>query len=101
MMTGHSAAPAPDEPLASAPALDSAAIEGGLNAGDETPRISACIVCRNEADKLGPCIESVAWADETIVMDLSSSDGIRSRGASTWSTGDNASSGAHRGTGAE
>ena len=37
-------------------------------------RISVCIVCRNEADKLGPCLESVAWADEVIVMDLESSD---------------------------
>jgi glycosyltransferase involved in cell wall biosynthesis len=37
--------------------------------------ISVCIVCRNEADRLGPCLESVAWADEVIVMDLSSRDG--------------------------
>ena len=36
--------------------------------------ISVCIVCRNEADKLGPCLESVAWADEVIVMDLESVD---------------------------
>jgi len=26
--------------------------------------ISVCIVCRNEADKLGPCLDSVEWADE-------------------------------------
>lgn len=38
-------------------------------------RISVCVVCRNEADRLGPCLESVAWADEVIVMDLSSTDG--------------------------
>jgi glycosyltransferase involved in cell wall biosynthesis len=36
--------------------------------------ISVCIVCRNEADKLPPCLESVAWADEIIVMDLESED---------------------------
>jgi glycosyltransferase involved in cell wall biosynthesis len=36
--------------------------------------ISVCIVCRNEADKLGPCLESVGWADEILVMDLSSED---------------------------
>jgi (heptosyl)LPS beta-1,4-glucosyltransferase len=41
----------------------------------QPPRISACIVCRNEADKLGPCLASVAWADEILVMDLSSEDG--------------------------
>ncbi|HEV2149872.1 MAG TPA: glycosyltransferase family 2 protein [Longimicrobiaceae bacterium] len=40
-----------------------------------TPRVSACIVCRNEADRLGPCLESVAWADEVVVMDLCSADG--------------------------
>jgi len=39
------------------------------------PRISVCIVCRNEADKLRPCLESVRWADEVIVMDLQSDDG--------------------------
>lgn len=37
--------------------------------------ISACIVCRNEADKLAPCLESVGWADEVVVLDLQSSDG--------------------------
>ena len=42
--------------------------------GNEAPTISVCIVCRNEADKLGPCLESVSWADEIIVMDLSSTD---------------------------
>lgn len=41
----------------------------------EPPRISVCIVCRNEADRLGPCLESVAWADEVLVMDLASTDG--------------------------
>jgi glycosyltransferase involved in cell wall biosynthesis len=34
-----------------------------------------CIVCRNEADRLGPCLDSVVWADEIIVLDLSSTDG--------------------------
>lgn len=50
--------------------------EGGQSAvsGSEAPTISVCIVCRNEADKLGPCLESVSWANEIIVMDLSSTD---------------------------
>jgi len=39
------------------------------------PGISVCTVCRNEADKLGPCLESVAWADDVVVMDLESTDG--------------------------
>jgi glycosyltransferase involved in cell wall biosynthesis len=37
--------------------------------------ISVCIVCRNEADKLGPCLESVRWADEVVLLDLDSQDG--------------------------
>jgi glycosyltransferase involved in cell wall biosynthesis len=37
--------------------------------------ISVCIVCRNEADKLGPCLESVRWADEVVLLDLDSDDG--------------------------
>ena len=36
--------------------------------------ISVCVVCRNEADRLAPCLESVRWADEVIVMNLSSTD---------------------------
>ncbi|HEU0023990.1 MAG TPA: glycosyltransferase family 2 protein [Thermoleophilaceae bacterium] len=48
--------------------------------------ISVCIVCRNEADRLGPCLESASWADEVVVLDLESSDGsaelARAHGAS-------------------
>ncbi len=40
----------------------------------QPPRISVCIVCRNEADRMEPCLESVQWADEILVMDLESSD---------------------------
>jgi glycosyltransferase involved in cell wall biosynthesis len=36
--------------------------------------ISVCIVCRNEADKLGPCLDSVRWAGEVVVLDLQSDD---------------------------
>jgi hypothetical protein len=39
------------------------------------PLISVCIVCRNEADRIGPCLESVRWADEIVVIDLCSEDG--------------------------
>ena len=41
----------------------------------DAPRVSVCIVCRNEADKLGPCLDSVRWADEIVVVDLESDDG--------------------------
>lgn len=36
--------------------------------------ISVCLVCRDEADRLPECLESVGWADEILVMDLDSSD---------------------------
>ena len=44
----------------------------------QTVGISVCIVCRNEADKLPRCLESVQWADEILVMDLASQDGSAS-----------------------
>jgi hypothetical protein len=34
-----------------------------LPAERATPTISVCIVCRNEADRLPGCLESVRWAD--------------------------------------
>lgn len=37
--------------------------------------ISVCIVCRNEADRLEPCLDSVGWADEILLLDLDSTDG--------------------------
>jgi hypothetical protein len=39
-----------------------------------TATISVCIVCRNEADRLASCLDSVRWADEIVVLDLSSTD---------------------------
>ena len=39
------------------------------------PTISVCLACRNEADRLAECLESVRWADEVVVMDLESTDG--------------------------
>lgn len=40
-------------------------------------RISACIVAMNEEDRIGACIDSVAWCDETIVVDSHSTDRTR------------------------
>jgi glycosyltransferase involved in cell wall biosynthesis len=45
------------------------------DADHSTLRISVCIVCRNEAHLLQPCLDSVTWADEIVVLDLSSNDG--------------------------
>lgn len=39
------------------------------------PPVSVCIVCRDEADRLGPCLDSVQWAGEILLLDLASTDG--------------------------
>jgi len=36
--------------------------------------ITACVVTCNEADRLQPCLASLTWTAETIVLDLASSD---------------------------
>jgi (heptosyl)LPS beta-1,4-glucosyltransferase len=33
------------------------------------------VVCRNEADRIGPCLDSLHWVDELVVLDLESDDG--------------------------
>jgi glycosyltransferase involved in cell wall biosynthesis len=48
---------------------------GPVHAPSRPASVSACIVCRNEADKLGPCLDSVGWADEIVLLDLDSDDG--------------------------
>jgi (heptosyl)LPS beta-1,4-glucosyltransferase len=36
--------------------------------------IAACVVCRDEGDRLDDCLASVEWADEVLVLDLESTD---------------------------
>jgi glycosyltransferase involved in cell wall biosynthesis len=38
------------------------------------PRLSVVIVTRDEEERIRPCLESVAWADEVIVVDAESQD---------------------------
>jgi glycosyltransferase involved in cell wall biosynthesis len=38
-------------------------------------RISATVICRDEADRIAACLESVAWCDEVLVVDSGSTDG--------------------------
>ena len=40
----------------------------------ERPRISAFVITKNEAAKIGECLESLAWVDEVVVVDDFSSD---------------------------
>ncbi|APP83381.1 glycosyltransferase family 2 protein [Xanthomonas hortorum pv. vitians] len=45
-----------------------------LTAPDERPRISACIIAFNEADRLRDCLSSLAFCDEIVVVDSGSTD---------------------------
>jgi len=44
----------------------------------ERARISVLIPAKNEADNLGPCLASVAFCDEVVVVDSGSTDATRS-----------------------
>jgi glycosyltransferase involved in cell wall biosynthesis len=37
-------------------------------------KVSACIICFNEERNIRRCLESVAWADEIVVLDSMSED---------------------------
>jgi len=37
-------------------------------------RLSTCILCKNEQERLGNCLASVAFADEIVVLDSGSTD---------------------------
>jgi glycosyltransferase involved in cell wall biosynthesis len=39
------------------------------------PRISATIICKDEAHNIEECLQSVSWCDEVVVVDSGSSDG--------------------------
>lgn len=41
------------------------------------PRLAACIITRDEADRIEACIRSVAFCDEIVVVDSHSTDGTR------------------------
>ncbi len=43
------------------------------------PKISACILTYNEADKIEAAVESVLWADEVVVVDSFSTDDTATR----------------------
>ncbi len=38
------------------------------------PRLSVIVIALNQEDQIGPCLESVAWADEIVVVDTGSRD---------------------------
>ena len=45
--------------------------------GETPPRLSACIVARDEADRIAPCLDSLAFCDEILVVDSHSRDATR------------------------
>jgi glycosyltransferase involved in cell wall biosynthesis len=43
----------------------------------ESPRISACVITLNEADRIEACLKSLAFCDEIVVVDSGSTDATR------------------------
>lgn len=43
----------------------------------ERPRISACVITLNEADRIAACLDSLAFCDERVVVDSGSADSTR------------------------
>jgi len=41
------------------------------------PPVSGVVICLNEADRIGRCLESLAFCDELVVVDSGSTDGTR------------------------
>lgn len=41
------------------------------------PRLSACVITRDEADRIGDCLRSLAFCDDIVVVDSGSSDATR------------------------
>jgi glycosyltransferase involved in cell wall biosynthesis len=48
-----------------------------LSAGAARPPISGVVICLNEADRIGRCLESLAFCDELVVVDSGSTDDTR------------------------
>jgi glycosyltransferase involved in cell wall biosynthesis len=47
----------------------------------ERPRISACVITLNEADRIDDCLASIDFCDELLVVDSHSTDATRDRAA--------------------
>jgi GT2 family glycosyltransferase/tetratricopeptide (TPR) repeat protein/2-polyprenyl-3-methyl-5-hydroxy-6-metoxy-1,4-benzoquinol methylase len=48
---------------------------GGLRLNRDQPQLSLCMIVRNNAGTIGPCLESIRrWVDEMIVVDTGSTD---------------------------
>ena len=47
----------------------------------EPARLSACVITRNEVDRIDDCLASLAWCDEIVVVDSHSTDQTGARAA--------------------
>ena len=54
--------------------MSASSINGSPAERPARPSLSVILITRNEADNIAACLESVAWADEIIVVDSGSSD---------------------------
>ena len=54
--------------------MSASSINGSPAERPARPRLSVILITRNEADNIAACLESVAWADEIVVVDSGSSD---------------------------
>jgi hypothetical protein len=61
-----------------ASAIAGAAARKDRGAGADAPRepvgVACAVVCQDEAAQIGPCLDSVAWCDEVVVVDGGSRD---------------------------
>jgi len=39
------------------------------------PKVSATVICKNEAHNIEDCLKSLSWCDEIVVVDSGSTDG--------------------------
>lgn len=46
-------------------------------ASDRRQAISACVICRQEADRIADCVRSLSFCDEVVVVDSGSTDATR------------------------
>lgn len=52
-----------------------------MSAPPHIPRLSACIIAMDEADRIGDCLDSLDFCDELLVVDSHSSDSTRTLAA--------------------
>lgn len=52
-------------------------VSGPKGSAEKRPGLSACVIARNEADRIEGCLASLDWCDEIVVIDSHSTDRTR------------------------